>query len=63
MAAEFQVRMRPSLSIGNDAGGNAVEHGFDVLAASFNVFVLAFELDRRALEPSAGWRPGHPPCD
>ena len=37
---------------GDDAGRDAVEHGFDVLAAAFDVFVLALELDRRALEPS-----------
>ena len=43
--------MRPSLSTGDDASRNAVEHGLDVLPAAFDVLVLLLQLDRRSLEP------------
>ena len=43
--------MRPVVVDRDDAGGDAVEHRFDVAAAAFDVLMLALELDRRALEP------------
>ena len=38
------------------AGRDAIEHRLDVAAAALDVAVLAFELDRRALEPPAAGR-------
>ena len=62
--AERRAVDRLDLPVGSerhDAGGDPLEHGFDVLAALVELLVLALEIEARALELAlaGGELPGH----